>query len=98
MIEQKRFKPPLRKISTTLEESVYQECKTRRMPWNELIIRGLQHTKGFPALIERLNSQEKALDKLNRIIVRQSDRIGLLEGALEKIKPGINIRNLFKKR
>ncbi len=57
-------------ISTTIPIDIYREIKEKHIPFNSLILMGLQAWKGNPAIIDRQRELETLVEKLQKANVR----------------------------
>jgi len=68
-----------KRISTTIQSDKYLEIKQAGYSFSELIVAGLQHRKGMPLLLERINQLEKCNRLMQDKILLMSDRLNRSE-------------------
>lgn len=67
-------------ISTTVPLSVWTEIKSKNLKFSQLIIKGLQSEKNFPALLERIGELEAKLQKYRNQLEITSEELYRMRG------------------
>lgn len=74
-LEQPKGRLSYKRITTSIPSDKYLEIKQLGFSFSDLVLAGLQHRKGMPLMLERINKLEKANVILQQRVLILSDEI-----------------------
>lgn len=72
-------------VSTTIPADKYEEIKAKKYAFNELLLAGLDAKKNHPAIMQRLESFEKANKDALARIARLQNKVWSLEYGMDEV-------------